>query len=92
MISFRLPEGEREDLQEAVKNSDESLSDFIRNAIALRLGVGAIVVSAGAPGSEVTVTLHSHSVAGYQIQTVSPTYRQTGFEKENPNTTVEATT
>jgi len=64
VVSFRLPSDEMDVLEEAAARSRESLSEFIRGALALRLygePIGpAIEVSSGAT----RLTVRSHIIVG----------------------------
>lgn len=50
VLSFRLPPEEIDALEEALEQTGESLSEYIRNALALRMHAGAIAPMLGTLG------------------------------------------
>jgi hypothetical protein len=68
LISFRLPSDEYDFLQKVVESFGESMSEFVRNAVVLRLGGGTVEVSSGGTAE---VTIHTPGVAGRKTGSVA---------------------
>jgi ribbon-helix-helix CopG family protein len=64
VVSFRLPAEELDGLVEAAGNAGESLSEFIRKALALRLHGTPIGPSVEVSSGATRLTIRSHIVVG----------------------------
>jgi len=80
LVSFRLPSSELDVLQEAASQSGESLSEFVRAAVSLRLGRSGAVNNV-----EITTGLRLVTTQGPTTVTARRTWNSTPLRKNLPD-------